>query len=249
MFLMVFLANALFPQNKHLVYLSTLNNAIVTGGSSSFIDIDSSENLFHLLIVSKKNSITYAERPEVQIIDSLGNKLSENREIKLFKKRKHECTSTQYIHSYRRDTLYLNLNMRSWIEIDSTYLRAKYDQIEKEIKLLQAINPDIDFSEELHTKYFMEFKKGLNTKMINGFLCQEGILNVTDIESYHVWYTEEMCYNWCFDDFRSIVPGTIVQLLKNDTEEIVFELIEVKELDYKDILLTKHQISELLKHK
>lgn len=245
----VILTNSIFSQNKHLIYSSTLDNTLIADKSHSNVRLNLEENIFHLLIINNKNSITYYERPELQIIDSLGNIILEEGEVKLFNKPKHEFTTSNYIQNFKKDTFYLNFTPKTWIKIDNSHLKSKYDNVEKEIKYLQTTNQDISFNKDLHSEYIMKFTTGLNTKEINGFLCKEGVLNVTDIESYHVWFTEEINYNWCFDDFRAIIPGTIVQLTKNETKETVFELKKIKELDYSDIKFTKQQISELMKRK
>ena len=90
----------------------------------------------------------------------------------------------------------------------------------------------------------LEIKYNTQTQTINNYLCK----NATVLKgkwTYNVWYTEEINFNWCFNDYRFLIPGTVVLIEKDD--KIIFELLSIKPLDYDNLPVRKEIIESLVK--
>jgi GLPGLI family protein len=90
----------------------------------------------------------------------------------------------------------------------------------------------------------MSFSLTGNEKAINGYACKEAVIELYDNEAYNVWFTDEFDYSWSFDNFLSIVPGTVIQASLDD--KVVFELLGIYVPNDEDIIFSEEQISLIM---
>ena len=89
-----------------------------------------------------------------------------------------------------------------------------------------------------------ELKYTEKTRTISGYDCKNTIV-IDGVKKVSVWYTEGIEFNWCFYDYRFLIPGTVVLIEQDD--KIIFELLRINILDFDSLPVKKEIIDELFK--
>ncbi len=83
------------------------------------------------------------------------------------------------------------------------------------------------------------------TQTIKGYKCKNAV--VTNYERvYEVWFTDEIDYNWGFEDYRFLIPGTVIYIEYKDKPYL--EFVSIEELNYEKIPINKKIVKEVFKN-
>ncbi len=235
MFILIIFANQLFSQIKHLIFSDSISPDFYVNieGNEITYKKNSANKLYHVLVMDKNKSIAYYDK-----FDNSSKTNSITDKIKIFNKRKHSVKYVEYVYNEDKVDFKINNKIPSK-KIDDKFLRETYEFSEFEKQFFKNKYPDYKIPE-----YVMSFEKINKTKNINGFNCKQGKITLYDNRVYEVWYCEDFNYNWSFDNFVSIIPGTVIQVSEND--KVVFKLEYIGETDFNKIIFTKSQLKMLL---
>jgi hypothetical protein len=255
------LINFSYAQNKHIKYLSNMHSdARLSPPQKKGEYIVKSEDdktfrrriyrmgecEFNILVFDNNKSIAYNDNSRIIIKDSISNQIIRKvGDIDIFKKRNKSYRKYGYTYYYQQDSLYSFLKCGDWKKVNRRYIKKKYDFYDKSREVsaatLYAIQPDYEIP-----VYKMQLKITGEQKNIKGFLCEETILEVYEDKVYQIWFTKEIDYSWSFNNYFSLIPGTVIIAKKDD--KTVLEFKEITDVDFSETIFGKEKIKEILEN-
>lgn len=214
------------------------------GRETNYRKIEAGENIFNIIILDKNKSFSYSGTPSYTVKLPVNEENIQGGTVKFFNARKNAFKECKYTIS--TDSVYFNCGKdQDWRKVNKKYLKAEYEYIDEDKQVTEFINSlGYDLPETGFPVYDLSLKITGKKDNINGFNCKEAILQLYDNEAYTVWFTDEMDYSWCFDNFFSAFPGTVITAKSGD--ETLFELLEIVDTDFSNIPFTKEQIDSLI---
>lgn len=240
--LLLFVSSAI-SQSKHLTYVGDIYFISLKGAAENTPDAiyKLEKGIHNILVFDDKKAIFYKDTRTYLAFgkDSISNSNYLQYDLSLFDKKKKSVKNIWLTYIIETDSIKMDKNsIKKWTKITPD---KKPKLTEKTIAWLaylesQGINteftpPDILFTDE--------------TKQIGDYNCKKAL--VTDgNRKYNVWFTEEIKYNWCFDDFKYLIPGTVI--LIEYEEKPFLEFVSIKDLDYDKLSIDKKIIDFVLKN-
>ncbi len=254
------LINFSYAQNKHIKYLSNMdpcarlippkkreyiagNEDISSGGRYKFMKIVECE--FNILVFDNNKSIVYNDNSRI-IKDSISNQIiRETGDIDIFRKRNKSYKGYRYTYYNQQDSLNLR-QKRDWQKVNKRYIKKEYDFSDKSNERKTAFISSFDLDIEIPV-YKMQLKITGEQKNIKGFLCKEAILEVYEDYVYQIWFTKEIDYGWSFNNYFSLIPGTVILAKKDD--KTVLEFLEITDIDFSETIFDEEKITGILEEK
>lgn len=235
-------ANAAWTQDKHITYIGDIYSVSLKGAAEKTPDaIYKIEKGIHNIIVYKeKKAIFYKEKNSSNDIanDTAGKFINSYFDLVLFDK-KHNSSKLVW-GTYNPETNLVKIDKtckKKWTKINPNEKPELTEDKEIWYTYLESIGVSTEFNPPV-IDYTDEIEE------LKGFQCK--IAYVREGERvYKVWHTEEMNYNWCFEDYRNLIPGTIIKI-EYDGESFL-ELLSIEDLDYNKISVNKNLMEILLK--
>ncbi len=243
-FLLIVIGSTLVKaQNYHLIYetdiFSISLKQAAEGKSESSYSIE--KGYQHILSFKDKKAINFQHDTILTNIDSIWTNYDSYKSYLVIDRKKTRFQWVMALYNKKVKKVYVNnYNKKAWLNIDPLsppVYDEGYEFIHEAFKSKLDSLPKWKAPELTYTE--------LN-KEINGYSCKNVIV-VNGQREYNVWYTEEINFNWCFDDYRFLIPGTVV-LIEKDSKT-TFELLSVKPLDYNNLPVMKEVVYKLLKLK
>ena len=229
-------------QNYHLIYETDifsidLNKAALNDTSSKF---SVKKGQHHIITFKNKKAISFQLDTLQTNENSFFNPNKHNSYLIVDnKKSKYQWVIAGY--NKKVDKIFVNsYDKKAWLNNDPTIepaITEEYKFINEAIKskfdsLPKWKAPEITYTEQ--------------NKEINGYFCKHAIV-LTHEQILSVWFTEEINFNWCFADYRVLIPGTVVQIEKEN--KIVFNLVSIAEYDENKSIIKLEIINNLRKLK
>ncbi|MBR5983176.1 MAG: hypothetical protein IK025_05595 [Bacteroidales bacterium] len=76
----------------------------------------------------------------------------------------------------------------------------------------------------------MEFTPNIGKAKIDNYDCTIGVMQISKSYCWKIWYTKEINYNWVFNDYFWLVPGTIIRA--EDSDGCVYALEREEDTDF-----------------
>ncbi len=234
----MFLSQIVLGQDKHITYLCdvfSVSLAQDTEGNRKS-NYKKRKGYLSILVIKDTKAISYRH----DTVQSKSNDiLNKNRySTSLFKKKNNKTRALSFFYSERRDKFNFNGFSSNWhqnrpdIEPDfkneSRYMKA----------ILSKAGVDTTF-----TAPIINYTE--KTKTIKGYHCKNAVVKSSKNE-YIVWYTKEIDYHWCFDDFCALIPGTPILIEHKGKPQL--EFVSIKDLNYDKIWIEKRVVDFILKN-
>jgi len=230
-------------QSYHLIYETDISNIIFVKDSiqQQNTKFEWVKGKHHILTLKNKKAITFDKDT---VVTSIGYKMYQNNSYNSYmvfdRKKTRNISVMAYFNKKVNKVFINNLENIGWQKTDplsppviSELLQSTIKKIEIEKDtIIEWKAPEIDFYDEI--------------KEINGYTCKRAYLNSVK-RPLTIWYTEEINFNWCFSDYRYLIPGTVI-LIEHEGET-TFELKELKPLDYDNLPIRKKVFDKLRKLK
>ncbi len=258
------LINFSYAQNKHIKYLSNMHPYAISippkkgeyivgdedikpGKYFKFRKMEECE--FNILVFDNNKSIVYNDNSRFIIKDSISNQIiRETGNIDIFRKRNKSYKGFRYTYYYQQDSLNLRHTFRQpsdWQKVNRRYLKKRYDfsdeSKEQSNAMISSFEPDYEFP-----VYKMQLKITGEQKKIKGFLCNKAILEVYEDDVYQIWFTKEIDYSWSFNNYFSLVPGTVILAKKDD--KTVLEFLEITDINFSETIFDEEKITGILEN-
>jgi GLPGLI family protein len=236
-------AQNLICQNKHLIYSGEIFTVSYRGTSK-----ESPEAIYrhekgthNILIFDDNKSLFYREANAYEKTEkdsSLQQKL-ETYQFVLADRHKKSSKIVLATYDTTNDSVYFDSSSdKKWRKI-KPMKEPKLTQDEKAFKSF------LESEHKLNTGFIAPvINYNDNTRIINGYNCKNAIV-IDNSRTYSVWFTEEMQYNWCFDDYRFLIPGTVI-LIEYEGNPY-FEFLRIENLDYSKIAVKEKITDSIMK--
>lgn len=178
----------------------------------------------------------YKDKRAISFYDDKNYKNFNTLQVDLFDRKKFKTISLNVNQIKRSGKIYVTpWADQTWIKIDPMQKPYMDDLLKNAIgkafenkdSMPQWKAPEVIFTD--------------STRTIGNYYCKNAVVkNIKHIIS--VWYTEDINYNWCFSDFKFLIPGTVVMEEKNG--KLDFMLEEVSETNKIDV-----KLKEVFKYK
>ncbi|MDD2634001.1 MAG: hypothetical protein PHW82_00715 [Bacteroidales bacterium] len=227
-------------QNYHLVYKTDiysvdLKQAAEGDKTSSY---STEKGYQHILSFKDKKALNFQQAKTDTSISTIGDNFNAHKNYLIIDRKKNKFQWVMAFYNKKAEKVYINgYDKKAWCKNDPLSKPVLYKN-EKDFIETYKFNdifpeweaPEITYTEE--------------TKEINAYSCKN-VTVVNGQQTYNVWYTEEINYNWCFNDYRVLIPGTVV--LIEHKGKVRFELLQIEILDFEKLPVRKEIIEELLK--
>lgn len=230
-----------FAQNKHITYIGEVFSVSFYNDSvkktHSYYQVE--KGYHDILVFNDKKAITFQQDTILTHKDSIWENMSRYNYLSLFDKKQ---SSTKSIHAY--------YNKKAEKVFISDYKPDVWKKIapDKRSEIIDAFQQDIMnamAAKGMDTSFIppeIEYKD--KTKTIKGYNCKNAIV-YDNKKVYDVWFTEEINYNWCFEDYRFLIPGTVIYIEYDNKPYL--EFVSIEDLDYDKIPLKEKIVKEVLK--
>jgi len=234
--------NVAYTQDKHITYIGDIYSVSLKGTAEKTPDaiykID--KGIHNIIVYKEKKAIFFKEKNSTnEIANDTNNQYTNNYfDLQLFDK-KHKTSKLVWgIYNPETNSVKIDKNCnKKWTKITPNQKPELTEDKEIWYTYLESIGvstefkpPVIDYTDE--------------TEELKGYQCKIAYAKEGE-RVYKVWYTESMHYNWCFDDYRNLIPGTIIKI-EYDGESFL-ELLSIEDLDYNKISVNKNLMEILLK--
>jgi GLPGLI family protein len=230
-----------FAQNKHITYIGEIYTVSMkqAAGKNSKSNYSVEKGYHHILVFKDKKAISLRRDTIMTNNDSILGNMSRSNFLSLFDKNQNATKTTTAYYNKKADKVFF-----------SDYKPDVWRKIapDKRVEIIDAFQQDIIstmVAKGMDTSFMppkIEYTDKVKT--IKGYNCKNAI--VTDNKKvYYVWFTEEINYNWCFDDYRFLIPGTVIYI-EYDSKPYL-EFVSIEDLDYNKIPLDKKIVTEVLK--
>lgn len=236
------ISNTLFCQDKHLVYSGEIYTVSYKGSTKESPEAiyRHEKGIHNILIFDDNKSMFYRESNTYDnpTNDSTIKSSIKNYQITLSDKKKK--ASKIILITYDKSDRSVNIDKNS----DKKWTKIKPTKEKKQTKEDKAFFGLLESQHGIKTTFSApEIVYTPKAQKINGYDCKNAI--VTDNSRiYTVWYTEEMNYNWCFEDYRYLIPGTVIKIEYNN--ETYLEFVRIEDLDYSKISLNKKIVDGII---
>ena len=228
-------------QNYHLIYETDMPNYIFQKDTTNSTNttIEWVKGKYHILTYKFKTAISFDKDT---VVTSSGYKIHQNNSYNnyvVFNRKKSRHISVMAYYNEKVNKVFINnFENIDWQKTDPLSPPVISELLKSTIKKIEIENdtviewspPEINFYED--------------TKQINGYTCKKAYLH-SPKRPLTIWYTEEIDFNWCFSDYRYLIPGTVV-LIEFEGKP-TFELLSIKELDTDNLPVRKEVIEKLRK--
>ena len=210
---------SLVSQNKHLIFESDFvsTSLIKDKNNTSNTSLTTIKGFVNILVFKGNKAIVFNEYsdsfPDIENIIH-----SNHKSYTLIDLKKNRAKNLNAYFNESKEKVFISTNFYSdWRNIDP-YTEPIFDEFTKSIvnkyDSQKWQTPKISFSNEV--------------SHIGRFNCKKAIV-IDNNKEYIVWYTEDYKYNNCFEDYRFLIPGTVVIIEHED--KIIFELISIKDTE------------------
>jgi GLPGLI family protein len=239
----MFYSLSLSAQNKHITFIGDIYYVSMKGHEGKTPDAiyKNEKGVHNLIIINDKKAVFYKDKRSVAEYnnDSLNEYKYLFYDVELFDKKKKSSRNLNITYFVESDSVKIDKTSdKKWDKITpdkkpklSEKTIAWYEYLESQGISTEFIPPEIVYSEE--------------TKQINGFNCKKAFVALGQ-RKYTVWFSEDIKYNWCFQDFRYLIPGTVI-LMEYD-EKPYLEFVSIEDLDYNNLSLNKKILDVVLKN-
>lgn len=238
---MIFFMNSAFAQDKQLsyvgdIYFISLKEAAEKTPNAIY---KLEKGIHNILIFNDKKAIFYRDTRTYMAFgkDSIGKNNYLQYDLNLFDKKKKSVKNIWLTYILETDSIKIDKNSnKKWTKITPN---KKPKLTEKTIAWLaylesQGINTEFTPPEIIYTD---------ETMQIGDYICKKALVTEGQ-RKYNVWFTEEIQYNWCFDDFKYLIPGTVI-LIEYEGKPFL-EFVSIEELDYDKLSIEKNIIDFVL---
>ncbi|PLX07881.1 MAG: hypothetical protein C0596_09070 [Marinilabiliales bacterium] len=226
-------------QNYHLVYetdvFSISLKMAAEGKDTTPYSIEKGQ--YHILTFKDKKAFSFQKDTILSAFDSLWTNSYDSHSYLIIDRKKTRHQWVMALYNKNVDKVYVrSFDKSDWQKTDplsppviDEFTQMIFDKIAREKDtIFEWRLPEIDFYED--------------SKEINGYTCKKAYLH-SEKRPLTIWYTEEIDFNWCFSDYRYLIPGTVV-LIELEGKP-TFELLSVKELDPDNLPVRKEIIKKL----
>lgn len=239
--LFVLSSQLLLSQDKHITYLGDvfyIDLASAAHKDSTVKHYKEKDN-HHILVFEDKKAILFRKEIDYTRRDSMIFNNYKRYYPTLFDKKKEASRHLSLLHNYSTGDIFAN-NRHSpeWKKITPLEDPELFKQEKNYIVSYYKDSLDISFHPP-------EIKHTGNTKTIKGYLCKNAIV-VKGKRTYDVWYTEEIDYHWCFDDYNYLLLGTPIMIYYEG--EPYLEFVSIEDIDYNKIPIDNYVVDFVLKN-
>ncbi len=226
-------------QNYHLIYETDVFSISLKQAAEGedITPYSFEKGQYHILTFKNKKAISFQKDTILSAFDSLWTNSYDSHSYLIIDRKKarhqwvmalcNENVNKVYVRSFEKND-WQKTDPLSPPVIDE-FTQMIFDKIAREKDtIFEWKPPEIDFYKD--------------TQEINGYTCKKAYLH-SDKRPLTIWYTEEIDFNWCFSDYRNLIPGTIV-LIEFEGKP-TFELLSIKELDTDNLPVRKEIIKKL----
>lgn len=230
-----------FAQNKHITYIGEVFSVSFYNDSvkKPHSDYQIKKGYHHILVFKDRKAISFRLDTTLTSGDSSRNIMPNHKFLSLFDKKQNATkTITTYYNKKADKVFFSDRNPDVWKSI-APDKEPVYSEQEKE--WLAFVFQRFD-SIPKWTAPVYQYTDSVKT--IHGYNCKNVYVKDGKRE-YNVWYTEEIYYNWCFDDYRFLIPGTVIYIEYDNKPYL--EFVSIEDLDYDKLPLEKKIVKEVLK--
>jgi len=231
----------LLAQNKNLTYIGDIYSISrkQAADKKSETHYSVEKGYHHILIFKDKKAIMFRQDSILGSIDSVPKTLSDYKFLSLYDRK---SSSVKYIsarYNEKNDRVYTNeQEFRIWQKITPD---KKPDLTGTEEEWIKSLYKQFDSIPKWEAPIYQYSD---SVKTIHGFSCKN--VNVRNGQrEYNVWFTEEINYNWCFDDYCYLIPGTVIYIEYDNKPYL--EFVSLEDLDYDQLPLNKKIVKEVLR--
>ena len=236
-----FLINIGFAQNMHITYIGDIYSISLKQAANKKSETHYSieKGYHHILIFKDKKAITFQQDTIVANADSIPKILSDYQFLSLFDKKSGSAKYITSRYSAKSKRVYNSEHeSQIWRKITPD---KEFKINETEEEWIKSIYKQLDSLPQWEAPIYQYLD---SVKTIHGFSCKN--VNVRNGKrEYNVWFTEEMYYNWCFDDYRFLIPGTVIYIEYDNKPYL--EFVSIEDLDYQKIPIERKMVKEVLK--
>lgn len=202
------------------------------------------DGIYNIIVLDKNKCLVYESYNDMLESNNDEENKIQSIYVTIYDKRKKSFAHIDFYYHHDTDTIKFGTYKKyNWVKFSQ-----KNKVFEDNMALIQKVYDEQNLESEKID--FSNCKlKVINTgkiKNIHGFDC-ENIVIKDCFESYNLWVTKEFAYNWAFELYINNVnkiPGTVIQQLSEDRP--FFDFIEIKDLDYSDIIFNQDHLKEVL---
>ncbi len=231
----------IFAQDKHITYIGEIFSFSFEKDSlnRSIPTYCTEEGYLHILVFKDKKSISFMQDTILSHSDSIRENSSCHQSF-ILNDRNHTSTkSVRIFYNNKIDKVFFEKFKPDVWRVIAPDKEPVYSQEEKEWREIFYFKFDSLPQWEAPVYQYSD-----SVKIIHGFSCKN--VNVKDGKrEYNVWFTEEMHYNWCFDDYRFLIPGTVIYIEYKNKPYL--EFLRIEDLDYKKSPVEKVIIKSVLR--
>jgi len=238
-----FFSISLLAQNKHIKYIGDIYYVSMKGHEGKTPDAiyKCEKGVHNLIIFNEKKAIFYKDKRSTAEFanDSLNEYKYLFYDVELFDKKKKSNKSINITYYVESDSVKIDKTSdKKWTKITpdkkpklTEKTIAWYEYLESQGIDTEFIPPEIIYTDE--------------TRQIKAYNCKKAFATEGQ-RKYTVWFTEDIKYNWCFEDFRYLIPGTVI-LVEYDNQPYL-EFVSIEDLDYNKLSLNKKSLDVVLKN-
>ncbi|MDD4148800.1 MAG: hypothetical protein PHE33_02110 [Bacteroidales bacterium] len=231
-------------QNYHLMYETDIYSIDLkqTAGESSNSTYSVEKAHQHLLTLQNKKAVSFKSDIVIDNKDSICVNYNSYKNYIVVDRKKTRFQSLMARYDNKLKKAISSYDKKAWRKI-APLSEPKLNNDEKLFREIYKCEYK-KIHDTLPIWTVTELKYTEKTKTISGYDCKNVIV-IDGIKKVNVWYTEEIEFNWCFYDYRFLIPGTVVLIEQDD--KIIFELLRINILDFDDLPVKKEIIDELFK--
>ncbi|HOZ30471.1 MAG TPA: hypothetical protein PLL66_06100 [Bacteroidales bacterium] len=234
-------AVSVLAQDKHITYTGDIYSVSLKGaaGETPNAIYKLEKGIHNILVFDDKKAVFYSEPQSEPTKDSISSNKYCFYDFNLFDKKKKSSKNIKITYITETDSIKKDKNSdEKWIKMKPD----KKPKLTEETIAMQAylesqgINTEFTPPEIIYTD---------DIKQIGDYHCKKAMVTEGQ-RKYTVWFTEEIKYNWCFDDFRYLIPGTVI--LIEYEEKPYLEFVSIEELNYDKLSIDKKIIDWVLEN-